>query len=182
MPLEEEPIQRNDNAIAIGPLIIGLFALVPGILVYLTDRSPGSVYFLSGDMGRFSFYTAGHRLFGTLGDHLPAFIHVFSFSLITAGWLGLSRMKPLVICLFWFTVNVLFETGQAFPDHAAALCPDWFRRVPYLENTGPFFRNGTFDTWDIVSFAAGALGAWAMLEILKKRMMDHDLTPENDHS
>lgn len=177
---EEEPIQRN-NTIEYAPIIIGLLALVLGALVYLTDRSPGSVYFMSGGMMRLSMYTEGHRIFGILGNHLPSFIHVFSFSLLTMGLMKKKHANAFYACLFWFAVNTLFELGQAFPVQASALCPDWFSVLPYLENTGSYFRNGTFDPWDIVSFSAGALGAWAVYRSLKKRDMGYELSYEKDH-
>lgn len=183
MRWEEEPIQRN-NTIEYAPIIIGLLALVLGALVYLTDRSPGSVYFVSGEMVRLSMYTGGHRFFARLGNHLPSFIHVFSFSLLTIGTMGLMGKKHANVfyaCLFWFAVNTLFEMGQAFPVQAAALCPDWFRALPYLENTGSFFRNGTFDPWDIVSFSAGAFAAWAVCRSLKKRDRGYELSYEKNH-
>lgn len=180
---EEEPIQRN-NTIEYAPIIIGLLALILGALVYLTDRSPGSVYFINDEMVRLSMYTGGHRFFGRLGNHLPSFIHVFSFSLLTIGTMGFMKKQhanAFYACLFWFAVNTLFELGQAFPVQASALCPNWFSVFPYLENTGSFFRNGTFDPWDIVSFSAGAFAAWAVFRSLKKRDMGYELSYEKSH-
>lgn len=132
-------------------------------------------------MGRLSIYGGSRRIFGMLGDHLPSFVHVFAFSLLTAGVAGLNRVNLFLVCLFWFMADTLFEAGQAFPQKASALCPEWFKSVPYLENTGPFFKNGTFDMWDIVSFAAGAYCAWVLLKVLKERNRGHDLTLEKKH-
>lgn len=163
-------------------ILAGIVFFIPGVLVYVTDRAPETVYFLSGNISFLSLYHKGYKLFGSSGNYIPDFIHVFSFSMITSGWLGVSKVKTYIPCVFWFTVNALFEAGQAYPDLATALIPEWFENVPFLENACSFFRNGTFDMCDMVSFAAGASAAWLVLEFLRKRMMDNDLALQKNNA
>ena len=165
---EEEPIQLTEN-IDTPKLLIGTCALVLGAVIYLSDRSPGSVYFIQGPMEHLSFYSGERTLFGVAGNHLPSFFHVFSFSLLCSAFIPGKVYQGSLVCVFWFLVNTLFELGQKFPDQAASFVPTWFSRFPFFENTASFFRNGTYDPWDIVFFALGAGSACAVLWVLKKR-------------
>jgi hypothetical protein len=95
-------------------ILIGLIALLIGSVVYLIDRSPGQTYFLFTAPFSISLYHSTPNLFGIIGDSLPAFLHVFSFILLTAGLIFCSKKDYLIICLFWFLVDAAFEVGQRF--------------------------------------------------------------------
>jgi hypothetical protein len=168
------PIRRTDRTDTV-PVFIGLSALFLGAFVYLCDRAPGSVYFVSHSLSGLSFFVKGHRLFGGFGEHLPSLIHVFAFSLITWGLLEEKNGGGTGVCLFWFTVDTMFELGQAFPTKASSLCPSFLGGLPFFENTAAFFRNGTYDPLDIASFAAGALLARVVIVYSLKRDVRHDL-------
>lgn len=162
-------------------MVVGFAALVLGALVYITDRAPGSVYFIPDGLEHFFMPFTNLFLFGPLADHLPSFTHTSAFSLMTLGIMSPGHGKAGLICLCWFVTDTLFEIGQAFPETAAAGCPSWFRGVPFLENTGSFFKNGTFDPWDIVSFSAGALAALAVYRVMTKKDAGHEFSYEKNH-
>ena len=145
-------------------IFIGLIALIVGTLFYFFDRPPEDVYFLSRLGRHFSQYGAGPLLLGHLGASLPAFIHVFAFSLITAGILAGRIRMAAAVCLSWISIDLLFELGQKYPAAAGRLVPDWFDGIPFLENTRGYFRHGTYDVSDIIATAVG--GGMAFLVIV----------------
>ena len=163
-------IIRTDKAIDIRLIAIGFVALVVGTMVYLTDRPPKTAYFIRVLFRNLSFYSGSPSHFGYIGYNLPAFIHVFSFSLFSAGVNRKAREWKLINCFSWFLLNTIFKIGQKFPVEAVRCIPKWFNKIPFLENTGNFFRYGTFDLWDIVAFAIGALAAFICLTLLEERV------------
>jgi len=48
------------------------------------------------------------------------------------------------------------------------LTPDFFERIPFLENTRAYFLNGTFDAYDLVAFFIGGAVAYGLLLITGK--------------
>jgi len=149
--------QREMLAIAIG-------ALCMGVLLYALDRQHDHVYFLSA-------WTPANsptaRVFGTLGNYLPTFIHVYAFILLTAAVAAPAMNKIIPICLAWFTLDCLFEVAQidSSARWIAQHIPDWFSGVPFLENTASYFLFGTFDVLDLLSIAAGTVAAYVTIRI-----------------
>lgn len=146
--------------------LIALTALGVGILVYLLDRSPAHVYFLSPAASWVPSH--GVRL-GPLGGSLPDFLHVYAFILLTAA----VAPKPktlLPICTFWVLVDALFELGQhpMFAPRIAAVVPPWFQHVPFLNHTANYFLHGIFDYTDLVAIAAGAAFAYRTIATVQK--------------
>lgn len=145
-------------------IAIGLAALLAGASVYLTQRSGANVYFLPD---------AWQPVFSpsALGQHLPSFMHVFGFAILTAVVLGPWRGVVGVSCLFWAVINVLFELGQidAYALRIARLTPAWTGEWPVLENIDGFFLNGTFDPVDIASALLGAMTAYLVLGFDRRR-------------
>lgn len=133
----------------------GIIVLFIGTFVYITDRPAESTVFINHYFNQFSFYNKVPDLFGQWGNNLPAFIHVFAFSLITAGVAGSKKTDYLKICFFWFFVNCIFELGQKYSDFAIKLIP--------AKSIHGFFINGTFDYLDIIAFATGAIIAYTLL-------------------
>jgi hypothetical protein len=159
VPLEELLIRPIDTIPAL-PILIGLGTLTLGAMVYLTDRPPESAWLIDRLSGHVSLKGGGSPVFGILGENLPAFAHVFAFSLITAALLNTGG-SGYGACVFWFTINTLFELGQARPDILAPFLPPG-RLIDY-------FTKGTFDILDILACAAGALAAAMVLMMLEKR-------------
>ena len=149
----------------IGMLLLAAFLLAFGVLVYILDRG-GAVYFLSG----WASAPTAAEFPGTLGDHLPTFLHTLVFILITAAILRPWPKLMLPTCVTWFGIECLFELGQMAPfdGHAAAVVPSWFEGLPVLEITSDYFIRGTFDAWDVVSIALAAIVAYPLVRIFCK--------------
>jgi hypothetical protein len=88
---------------------------------------------------------------------------VFAFALITAGVVSCGKRGWLIICFSWFLIDSAFELGQKFSAWALKLIPNFFESIPVLENTEAFFLRGTFDVYDLVAMAMGAITAYAVL-------------------
>jgi hypothetical protein len=140
-------------------ILVGIGGLSLGALIYVFDRSPESYGFGVIVRDYLGFIRPHRLLFGVLADNLPSFIHVFAFSLMTAGLLGPRRKGTLLICLLWFLIDTVFEIGQGLKHISLAIIPEWIKvhALP-MANLQEYFRCGTFDILDI---AAALLGAWA---------------------
>lgn len=153
-------------------IAIGLLALGVGVLVYLVDRPAQQVYFISNDI---SLFQSGWLMFGALGQSLPSFIHVFSFSILTAGIMNCqSSLCSLVICLVWAIINAAFEIGQ-HADMALMLVnaiPAWLDGLPVLEHSRSFFVYGTFDVFDLLLGVAGASIAYGLITKTMRRVYE----------
>lgn len=143
-------------------ILIGMAGIFIGSLVYFIDRPPEMTYFISYFF-KFSLFDILPPVFGIIGHNLPTFIHVFSFTLITAGILKCGRVGGLIVCSVWVLINSAFEFGQKFNDWSASLVPDWFAGIPFLENTRDYFLHGTFDYLDLAAVAVGAITAYVTL-------------------
>ena len=147
---------------------IGLVALFLGSFIYLVDRPPYETYFVFNIL-KISFHDTLPSLFGTMGHVLPSFIHVFSFSLMTAGLICSRQRGYLISCSGWFLIDSSFELGQRFGEFSAGILPSWLEGIPVLESTKNYFLQGTFDPIDLVGTALGATTAYLILTGLKVR-------------
>ena len=133
---------------------IAVAALAVGVAVYVLDRPPGSAYLLPRDA---TLYSGTASWFGGVGDWIPAFLHVFAFSLLSAALLSASRAAAACACVAWWAIDSLFELGQ----HPAI--------GPHLGVA--YFVRGSFDPADLLATAAGALCAYATLILIRRRAM-----------
>jgi hypothetical protein len=153
-------------------ILVGLIALFVGLTVYLVDRPPEQTYFIYKIDSAISLHHVLPPLFGPLGKILPAFVHVFSFALLTAGILACKRKGCVLACLVWLSVDVAFELGQKFGVWSSSLVPSWFEGIPLLENTVNYFTFGTFDFMDLTAIAVGSLAAYiTMMCTLERRVL-----------
>ncbi len=150
-------------------ILIGVFGLAFGSLVYLIDRPPDQTYFIYTSPINITLFNVIPKLFGSIGNTLPAFIHVFSFILITAALISWQKRGYLIICLSWFLVDCAFELGQGFNPWPLRIIPDWFAGIPFLENTGNYFLQGTFDLIDLAAISIGAAIAYFVLLTTSKK-------------
>jgi hypothetical protein len=152
-------------------LLLGVAALALGTLVYLIDRPPGETA-LPDSVNVYGILPA---LFGAIGESLPAFTHVFAFSLLTAACLGNGRYVAVGACATWLLVDTAFELGQhpSLAPYVAVAVPEWFQQIPILGRTAGYFLNGTFDPWDLVAIFAGTLAAYATLTLITRRSSYH---------
>ena len=150
-------------------ILIGAIGLLIGSLIYLIDRPPDQTYFVYSSTINISLSNIIPNLFGSIGNSLPAFIHVFSFVLITAGLIFCQKRGYLIICLSWFLVDSAFELGQKFNTWSSSITPDWFTGIPFLENTKDYFLQGTFDFIDLAAIAFGTLIAYFVISATRKK-------------
>ncbi len=167
-PNRSQITRRKDVMLA----LVAVGTLIVGVLVYVLDRGPDSVYFLSPN---WSLAEEGRLWFGSLGGQLPEFAHVYSFSLLTGILWATCPGSRLLSCGAWWMIDSLFELGQhpAFGPVIAAALPAWLQGAPLLENTGPYFTNGTFDPLDLVAIMVGALAAYCTISLMYIRHEEH---------
>ena len=143
--------------------------LLFGVLVYLVDRPPDQTYFVYKPGVDISLHKTFPNLFGMIGQSLPSFAHVFSFILITAGLIAYRKKGYIIICLFWFLIDSIFELGQKFDTMFIKFIPDWFASIPFLENTGNYFVRGTFSFGDMAAITIGTIAAYFLLVMTSER-------------
>ena len=151
-------------------ILIGVIGLLIGSLVYLIDRPPDHTYFVSSSPINISLSNIIPSLFGSVGNSLPVFIHVFPFIVITAGLIFCNKKGYLIICLSWFLIDCTFEVGQKFTTWSSRIIPDWFAGIPLLENTESYFLKETFSFIDLAAIASGTVITYfALLTTNKNR-------------
>lgn len=140
-------------------------ALLMGLTIYLLDRAPAHVYFLS--KMHWPLITASGP--GRLAGSLPSLLHVYAFILLSVAVSPWPR-RVVPICGFWWLVDTLFEVGQhpALAPHIVAALPAWFQHVPVLDNTGAYFLRGHFDPWDLAAVTAGTLAAYLTIYLTRR--------------
>ena len=138
-------------------IIIGAISLVVGLFVYIMDRPLEETYFLIYFFANRGILNSLPDIFGVAGNVLPAFIHVFSFILLSSGLMCCGKKGCIFICFFWLIVNVFFETGQRYSVLMLRIIPDWFDVLPFFENSRNFFLFGTFDLLDLVAVILGTV-------------------------
>jgi hypothetical protein len=149
--------------------VVATGALGVGVLVYVFDRQAEFVYFLPDWL---SLHTQAGSIFGSIGDYLPTFIHVYAFILLTVIVAVPAITKLIPVCLAWFTLDTLFEVAQidAIARWIAMHTPSWFNGIPFLENTADYFLMGTFHVFDLISIAMGTLAAYLTVVFLTRRI------------
>lgn len=145
------------------PFLLAVAFLTFGLAVYLFDRPVDRIYFVPDG---WQLSAGNDLLFGSIGAHLPSFVHVIVFILITGVLLAPWRFRIVSICMLWFGIESLFELAQldVIAVRIAAIIPNWFEGKIFLENTAAYFLNGTFDLLDIVSIALGSVVAYLVLQ------------------
>lgn len=149
-------------------VLLAAICLTVGLLVYLLDRPADQTYFVPNG---WTLTTGAGQVFGTVGAHLPSFVHVVVFILITSALLVPWRFRIASVCLLWFGIDSLFELGQhdAIAHRIADIVPGWFQGVPFLENTASYFVTGTFDSLDLGAIALGSVTAFLMVRYLQTK-------------
>ena len=135
----------------------------------MIDRPPEYTYFLFASPYNFSLHDIFPPLFGSLGNYLPAFVHIVSFIMLTAGIMHSGRKGNFVICLFWLLLAGSCELGQKFPEAATQLIPQWFDNIFLLENTWNYFTHGTYCSIDLLATFLGALSGYWILTLTQNR-------------
>ena len=150
-------------------ILIGVAGLSLGALVYLIDRPPEATYFIYFSRINISLYNTFPNVFGVIGNSLPDFLHVFSFILITAGLLSCQKKCSIIVCISWFSLDFLFELFQKDNAMPLEIIPNWFKGIPFLENTENYFSQGTFDIADLIAIIVGTAIAYFILLTTNRR-------------
>jgi len=150
-------------------ILIGVAGLSLGALVYLIDRPPEATYFIYFSRINISLYNTFPNVFGVIGNSLPDFLHVFSFILITAGLLSCKKKCSIIVCISWFSLDFLFELLQKDNALPLKIIPNWFKGIPFLENTENYFSQGTFDIADLIAIIVGTAIAYFILLTTNRR-------------
>lgn len=150
---------------------MGFAGLSLGALIYLTDRSPESTWFVREFINNIGhmFHRSFPDLFGSIDGSLASFLHTFSFTMITGAFIAESKRGCFIAAVTWSVINVLFEVGQYFDAIAVKLIPGWFEQYLFLKTVDDYFIAGSFDFWDISAIVAGVLAGYLMLIITMKR-------------
>ena len=139
------------------------------LAIYLFDRQPETIYLIPG---WFTLKNNVHPFFGTAGNYLPSFFHVYVFILLTVLTLNsLTLRRILVVCIAWFALDSLLEIGQIaeLARLIAGIVPTWFNDWPFLENVSAYFINGTFDYRDLVSITVGTFAAFFTIQTIYRK-------------
>ena len=140
-------------------MMLGLASLIVGTLIYVTDRPASLVYFVP-DSSTLAAQTP--TLFGRLGNHLPAYLHVLAFAIFSIAIAG--RRHLLLICVGWFVVELIFELFQidSVAFLIAGVLPAQFGNFVVLENVSSHFITGQFDVVDALFLLLGCGTAFAI--------------------
>jgi len=149
--------------------LLGAIGLVVGFLIYLVYRPPDQTYFIYNSPINMTLSNFLPKLFNPAGNTLPAFIHAFSFILLTAAFIFPQKKSYLIICLIWLLIDCAFELGQKFSTYSSKMIPDWFAGIPFLKNTENYFYKGTFDVFDLGGIILGTAIAYFVLLATSKR-------------
>jgi hypothetical protein len=150
--------------------MLGAFVLMVGVVFYLLFRD--RTYFLMSL--HIPVMSAGNNARGFIWGSLPTFIHVISFSMLTASLIKYSKINYILVCVFWLTINFAFEIGQKYKVLSQRLVPTSFESIPVLESTGDFFLSGIFDINDIGSAFVAAVISFYLLQSTAKRRNDDE--------
>lgn len=163
------PIQRGENNINCLQVFTGIAGLSVGTLIYLSDRAPETTWLVRILFQGITFHDCFPDLFGMADRNLASFLHVFSFTMISAGVMAESKKGCFMAALLWCSIDALFEIGQYFDDLTVKLLPDVFQHLFFLETLDDYFIAGTFDPYDLAAVFAGALTGYFISVTTLKR-------------
>lgn len=147
---------------------IALIALLVGASVYLIDRPCGSAYLIPC-FGSIFFKEA--NLFGSVGDSLPEFVHIYVFILLTAVCLQPSKNQLIIVCIVWLLTELMFEVLQldSISLWLITIVGERFNGIPVLENLTVYLSHGVFDKFDVCAIAVGAVFAYLTVSYVMKK-------------
>ena len=137
-------------------VIAGLIILTCGCIIYIIDRPPWQTVWVSNTI---TLYTEKQKVFGSIGDYLPSFFHVISFSLMVAGIIADKLRQYLYIIGFWLTINLIFEILQL----------DAFQSITKLNWLRTYSFNGVFDFKDLIAIFLGGFIAFVFLTVTRRK-------------
>ena len=145
----------------------GLIILILGAFYYFFFRTADHTYFLKFFANTPQLEHILPPLLVALGNSLPTFIHVFAFTLMTAGLFASNEKEYGIVCFLWFTIDTLFELGQVLNYKMMQGIADRFSDLFLLEKIINYFLHGRFDYLDLLSIAVGSVFAYIILSKTK---------------
>ncbi len=154
-------------------VFIGSVLLFLGMSVYLFGR-PAWQFTLLPDF----FYVQWPftDIIGHYGGSLPSFLHVFGFSVLSAGIIAFSKKAYIVICSLWALINIVFEILQS--DIVLTLYEHTFfgqqLSVTVWNWIESYSLNAVFDYYDILAILLGAISAYWVLTQTQKKEVENE--------
>jgi len=143
-------------------LLLGILFLLAGTTEYLVSRPIGSTHFLHQYDSVQLFFHQMPSLYGKLGMFAPEFFHPLAFSLMSAALIA-SKKSKIMLCIAWFSINLLFELGQTFGAELVDYLPQSFMIVPMIKGFVDFLVYGTFDIYDLLAIGLGSMTAFSIV-------------------
>lgn len=157
------PSKHAVSPINLKRFLIGMGALILGIMVYLIERPHGTFAFI-----RFLPFDPAflRQLSGPLkpfAGSLPDLAHIFSFILLTGSLTPQTRAWDVGLCLGWFGVEIAFELAQGYGAEIAAILPHNLADQPIQRQIMAYLRQGTLDPLDLIGIFIGMIAAYWVL-------------------
>lgn len=143
-------------------VLLGSIFLSLGIITYIAFRPSGQATWIpemiSLDWSKF-------QIIVKIGNSIPSFLHILSFSLLTAGIMAQNKKNYMIICFTWFFINLLFEFLQANTVFTLlnSVSDNHDKLNPLLQWLKNFSMYGVFDPKDIIALIIGAIIAYIVL-------------------
>jgi len=152
-------IKNKCTNIELRLVITAIAFLLVGVMVYLFDRPSGSTSFIPMS------YSFNWSLFGSIGEHIPTFVHVYAFILLSAVVVHPSKQNYLYISLMWLVIDAVFELAQhaVISSWLEASLPIWIQHLPGVFNIIHHLSVSTFDLYDLCSIFVGAIAGYITL-------------------
>ena len=147
---------------------MGLIFLFAGSLEYFTSRSWETVYFLSKFSFLEKYFHKMPDIFGSFGGNAPEFFHVLAFSLLTYSVISQNRKNLIIVCISWFAIDSLFEIGQKYSAFFHESLAEKFPDNSLITVFDDYFRNGSYDHFDLLATLFGSLIFIFLAEITSK--------------
>ena len=121
----------------------------------IPQRQPLDSTIMAYEADLFSRYVTGlPHIYGDLGPYAPDFFHPLAFSLKCMAFFQ-SRRARAWSCIFWISVNVVFELGQRNGTEVITSLSAHFESFQLLQHAGRYFGNGTFALYDLAALGGG---------------------------
>ena len=148
-------------------VLLGFITISLGVLIYITIRPSWQAVWITEII---SLNLRKSQLFTEIGNNLPSFLHVFGFSLLTAGIIVQKKWIYIIICGFWLLINLLFEFLQTDTAYTQLnyMSINHAKLDPILHWFKNYSLQAVFDPKDIFALIIGAFLAYIVLTKTKK--------------
>ena len=143
-------------------VLLGLITITLGVLIYVTIRPSWQAVCLTEII---SLNARKLQVFTEIGNNLPSFLHVFGFSLLTAGIIVQKKWNYIIICCLWLFINLLFELLQRDTIFLQLnyVSVNHDKLDPILHWLKNYSLQAVFDPKDIFALIIGAVVAYIVL-------------------